>query len=503
MLLSQIISELLPGKILENDYEISDIVYDSRKAFEGSLFVCLVGFNTDGHNYAKNAYTLGCRVFLAQHNLMLPDDAFVLTVDNTRIALATISATFFEHPERRLKLIGVTGTKGKTTVTKLLRDILMEGGFNTATIGTNGIYINNEHTLTNNTTPESIELYRAFSKMVHSNVDACVIEVSSQAYLTHRVHGLTFDVGIFTNLAPDHIGDGEHPSFENYLECKAKLFENSRFGIFNADDAHYTEIRKNAKCIAQTYAVNTNADYTAELIDEYKTDSAIGISFECRCQTGILPIKLKMPGKFNVYNALAALSAAKRFGVSDDNIIGALKKSTVEGRFEIIDALDYCTIIIDYAHNGYSMQNLLETIRRYAPKRLVVVFGSVGSRTEIRRKELGDVCASFADFSVITSDNPDFEDPMQIIEDIEKSFIGKCASYIKISDRREAIRYVINNACLGDVIVFAGKGHENYQLIRGEHVPFSEKEIISEAVNELYQKNIQYTINERTNHAKA
>lgn len=489
MLLSNIISELLPEIKLNADYEITDIVYDSRKAVEGTIFVCLKGLNSDGHSYAKNAYALGCRVFLAERELSLPDDAFVLTYENTRLALAIISATFFSHPERRLKLVGVTGTKGKTTVTKLLRDILTAGGINTGTIGTNGIYINGEHTPTLNTTPESYELYKTFDKMVNSGVDACVIEVSSQAYLTHRVHRLTFDIGIFTNLAPDHIGDGEHPNFENYMECKAMLFENCRFGIFNADDSHYTDMRKKAKCISQTYSIEALADLHAELIKEYKTDNCIGISFEVVSALSNLPIRLKMPGRFNVYNALAAIAAGRRFGVGDEIISSALESSTVEGRFEIIDALENVTLIIDYAHNGYSMQNLLETIRRYSPQRLVVLFGSVGSRTEIRRKELGDVCAALADFCVITSDNPDFENPEKIIEDIEKSFANSSTPYVKITDREEAIKYVIRNACSGDVIVFAGKGHERYQLIEGKQVPFCERDIILEAVSDIYTKN--------------
>ena len=485
MLLSQLLSVTEPDTLPENDYEICDIVYDSRKACEGVIFVCLRGFTADGHNYAKNAYERGCRVFLAEHALDLPDDACVVTVNDTRTSLAYISAEFFSHPERKLKLIGITGTKGKTTVTKLTRDILTEGGINTATIGTNGIYINGEHTPTLNTTPESYELYKAFDRMVRENVDACVIEVSSQAYLTHRVDGLTFDIGIFTNLAHDHIGDGEHPDFQNYMECKAKLFENSRFGIFNADDKHYTDMRKNAKCPSQTYAIGVHADYTAELINEYKTDNSLGISFECVTLTGVIPITLKMPGKFNVYNALAAIAAAKRFGISNENISTALKRSTVSGRFEIVDALPNCTIIIDYAHNGFSMQNLLDTVRKYSPRRLVVLFGSVGSRTELRRRELGDVCAKSADFCVITSDNPDFEDPQKIISDIEQSFIGSSTPYVSIPDRAEAIRFVMRNACVGDVIVLAGKGHERYQLIEGKHVPFDERAVIMEEAAEL------------------
>ncbi|MBQ4137287.1 MAG: UDP-N-acetylmuramoyl-L-alanyl-D-glutamate--2,6-diaminopimelate ligase, partial [Clostridia bacterium] len=480
MLLSKLLSSVSGITLPDKDYEISDIVYDSRKAYETTVFVCLVGAKSDGHDYAKSAYQNGCRVFIAQRDISLPDDACVVICDNTRIALANISAEFFSHPERRLKLIGITGTKGKTTVTKLTRDILTASGINTATIGTNGIYINGEHTPTVNTTPESYELYKAFDKMVNSGVEVCVTEVSSQAYLTHRVEGITFDIGIFTNLAYDHIGNGEHPDFENYMECKARLFENSRFAIYNADDEHYTDMRKGAKCPSQTYSLNTHADYFATLINEYKTDTSLGVSFECHAITGMIPVKLKMPGKFNVYNALAAIAAAKRFGVRDEVISEALKSSTVDGRFEIIDALDYATVIIDYAHNGYSMQNLLDTVRRYSPRRLVVLFGSVGSRTEIRRKELGDVCAKYADFCIITSDNPDFEDPEAILSDIEQSFIGKATPYVKIADRAQAIQYALKNACVGDVILLAGKGHERYQLIEGKQVHFDEREVIAD-----------------------
>lgn len=485
MLLSNIISGLEISEKPENDYEISDIVYDSRKAREGDIFVCLCGFNSDGHDYAKSAYERGVRVFLAQHELCLPDDACVITVEDTRIALAQISAEFFSHPERKLKLVGITGTKGKTTVTKLTRDILVAGGFNTATIGTNGIYIGEKHYPTLNTTPESYELYKAFDSMVATGVDICVIEVSSQAYLTHRVDGITFDIGVFTNLAADHIGEGEHPSFENYLRCKARLFENCRYAIFNSDDLHVNDMRKNSKCPTQTYALDTIADFTARDIREYKTDTALGVSFDCVTQTGVIPITLKMPGRFNAYNALAAIAAAKRFNIADDVIATALKASTVDGRFEILDALPNCTVIIDYAHNGFAMQNLLDTVRRYSPRRLVVLFGSVGSRTELRRRELGDVCASCADFCVITSDNPDREDPMKIINDIEQSFKGKSTPYVAIPDRAEAIRYVLKNACVGDVILLAGKGHERYQLINGEHVPFDEREIVYEEAAQL------------------
>ena len=483
MLLSKLLTAIETTTADFTDTDITDIAYDSRKAGHGALFVCLRGAVTDGHKYAQSAYNNGCRAFLAETVLSLPSDATVVYTNNTRHALSLLSAEFFLHPERKIKLVGITGTKGKTTVTKLTCDILNAAGINTASIGTNGIYIGGEHTVTMNTTPESLELFKAFDKMVKSGAEVCVVEVSSQAYLTHRVDGITFDVGVFTNLASDHIGKGEHPDFDNYMSCKAKLFQNCRVGIFNSDDAHYMGIRRTSSCISQTYAIDAHADYNAEIIKQYKTDNALGISFDCVNLTGVIPVVLKMPGIFNVYNALAAIAVAKRFGVQDSVITAALKDSTVEGRFEIVNALDSCTLIIDYAHNGFAMQNLIDTIRKYSPKRLVVLFGSVGSRTEIRRRELGDVCAKNADFCVLTSDNPDYEDPMRIISDIEQSFKDTSTPYVVIPDRAQAIRYVIRHACVGDVIVFAGKGHEKYQLVNGKKIPFDEREIIlSEAL---------------------
>ncbi len=491
MLLSAIIgqTDLTPKNLSElskaADTDITSIIYDSRRAVSGSLFVCLRGARADGHAFASSAYELGCRVFAAEEALDLPPDATVLLFENTRIALAELSAAFFAHPERKLKLVGVTGTKGKTSVTEMLRCILSESGINAGSIGTDGITYGDVHEATLNTTPESFELFYTFDRMKRAGVEVCVMEVSSQAYLTHRVHGITFDIGIFTNLAPDHIGEGEHPDFLNYLECKAMLFKNCRFGIFNADDKYTTDMRRGALCIQSTYAIDTAADLVGRNIARTRSDSFMGVSFDACDFSGSLKLRLPRPGKYSVYNALAATAAARRLGADNDSVSRALETCKIPGRFEIVDALDFCTFVIDYAHNGLSMKNLLSTVREYNPSRIVVLFGSVGSRTELRRRELGDACALGADFSIITSDNPDFEDPEAIIDDIELSFKSRAAPYVRITDRAEAIRYAVRHACPGDVIILAGKGHERYQLIRGEHIPFDERSIIENEAQAL------------------
>lgn len=463
--------------------EIRDIVYDSRKAFEGTMFVCLVGAVSDGHSYANSAYDCGCRVFLVQHAVDLPNDAVQIVVDDTRAGLALASAAFFEYPARSLAVIGVTGTKGKTTTASLVADILNAGGINTAYIGTTGIVINGEHTPTKNTTPESYELHKAFRRMVENGVGAVVMEVSSQAMYMRRVVGIHFHIGVFTNLSRDHIGGVEHPTLEHYVECKAAMFKQCRYGIFNSDDAHYTDMIKSSRSINSTFGVSTDAphDVSARDIAIFGSENILGTRFTCRSLYGERAYELRMPGEFNVYNALAAIAVAERMQIRPEVIHDALAKAAVRGRFEIIEALPKAVTIIDYAHNEVSMRAALETIRRYQPNRLVVLFGSVGGRTTLRRAELGEVVSSLADFCIITSDNPDYEPPEDIIADIEKTVATSACPYVTFVDRRDAVRYAIDNARDGDCILFAGKGHEQYQLIKGEYVHYDEREEIAAA----------------------
>lgn len=489
MLLSRILADIeytsSSEPSLMGGTDISDIVYDSRRAAYGTMFVCLVGAVSDGHDYAESAYEKGCRVFMVQRELTLPSDALQIVTADTRTGLALASAAFFEYPSRSLMVIGITGTKGKTTTASLIADILNAGGINTAYIGTTGIVINGERTPTKNTTPESYELHKAFRKMVESGVACVTMEVSSQAMYMRRVAGISFHIGVFTNLSPDHIGGVEHPTFEHYMECKAELFRQCRYGIFNSDDAHYTDMVRSARSVNTTYGIDSASahDVTACDIKILKRGNILGTGFTCRTVLGEAQYELRMPGDFNVYNALAAISVAQRMQIPAEIVRRALEAATVRGRFELVEALPSTVTIVDYAHNEVSMRATLETIRRYQPKRLVVLFGSVGGRTKLRRGELGEAAASLSDFCIITSDNPDREPPEEIIADIEKAVAASSCQYVSIVDRREAVRYAIDNARDGDCILFAGKGHEDYQLINGEYTHYDEREEILAAAS--------------------
>lgn len=503
MLLSKILAdiELKPDTTTEfiGSIDICDITYDSRKATAGTMFVCLIGAVSDGHNYAGKAYSCGCRVFMVQRRLNeLSADAIQILVSDTRVGLALASAAMFEYPSRSLLIIGVTGTKGKTTTTSLIYDILNAGGINTASIGTTGIVINGVRTPTVNTTPESYELHKAFRRMVEAGVSCVIMEVSSQAVYMQRIVGIHFHIGVFTNLSHDHIGGVEHPTFEHYMACKSELFRQCRYGIFNADDQYFTDMVKNSRSINTTFgtASGSRRDFCARDIRPWRSGNQLGVEFVCRSLTGEVEYSLCIPGEFNVYNALAAIAVAQRMQIDGRIIRETLARATVRGRFEIVTAqkgsgIDDVVTIIDYAHNAVSMRAALETIRKYKPKRLIVLFGSVGGRTQLRRAELGEVAGQLADFCIITSDNPNFEPPEDIIRDIEESVAKTTCPYVSIVDRREAVRYAINHALSGDCILFAGKGHEEYQLVDGEYRHYDECEeiIAAEAARAEITKN--------------
>ncbi len=456
----------------------TSIAYDSRKAAPGCAFFCLRGASADGHDYASHAYERGARVFFCERPLDLPGDASQIVVESTRRELALRSKEFFGRPDEKLKIIGVTGTKGKTTVANVVYQMMNKAGVKTAVIGTNGMNIDGVHYDTRNTTPESYELYSAFADMAATGTTHCIMEVSSQAYKLSRVHGITFDCGVFTNLSPDHIGAGEHASFDEYMMCKAMLFENSKRSIINADDDFHEIMIEHSRGDVVTFGIsNPSADFLGSDIRPWKNESALGVDFTCSVHGFSRRFRARTPGEYSVYNALAIIAICSQYGVPTEVIDRELSVVQVKGRFEIVDALPWATFIIDYAHNEMSLRNVLSTIRDYSPKRLVVLFGSVGDRTQIRRVEMGRIAAEYADFCILTSDNPGFEDPMRIIRDIERGIDGR-VPYVTIPDRASAVEYAVNNASRGDVILLAGKGHEDYQLINGQRIPFSEREVI-------------------------
>ena len=460
---------------------ISRIEYDSRRSGREDLFVCLTGARTDGHIYAPLAYEGGCRAFLTERKLDLPEDAVQIVTENTRRALAVISATFYGRPADELHVIGVTGTKGKTTTALLIHSILNAAGISCAYIGSNGVIINGEHIETMNTTPESMELHHFFALMRSSGVTHVALEVSSQALDHFRVYGIDFDVTVFTNLYRDHISPVEHASFEEYKAAKSKLFSDykKRLIVYNADDSASLSVISGDKTTERrSFSVNDcAADYFAREISPYRDADSLGVTFDCVHGDKTTHFRLMTPGNFSVYNGLAAVAVASYYGVPAELSADILRDTSVSGRFEVVRGLPGRTFIIDYAHNGISLREALKVLREYDPERIICLFGSVGGRTEERRRGLAEAASEYADYVVITSDNPDREPAAQIAAEIE-SHLAPGVPHEIIVDRESAVRRTVRMSRPGDIVLFAGKGHERYQLIEGIKTPFSERSII-------------------------
>lgn len=481
-LLEEISYECVCGTM---EREISDIVYDSRKVQAGCLFVCIPGAKADGHQYAAAAVEAGAAAILAQREVELSEgsDATVILVDNTCYAMAFASAAYFGHPAKQLKIIGVTGTKGKTTTTYLVRSILEQAGRKVGLIGTIEIIIGETHIHAENTTPQSYLVQKYFRMMADAGCDTVVMEVSSQGLMLHRTQGFVFDFGIFTNLEPDHIGENEHKDFDDYLHCKSLLFKQCKVGIVNQDDVHWKAVTKDCTCQLETYGIDTEADLRAADITFLNEGGSLGMAFTVK-GLAEFPVKIASPGRFNVYNALTAIAICRHFGVGDEDIRRALSSAKVKGRTEMVKVSDEFTLMIDYAHNAMALKSLLETLRAYHPHRLVCLFGCGGNRAKSRRYEMGEVSGRMADLTIITSDNPRTEEPQAIIDDI-KTGIGKTdGKYVEICDRKEAIAYAIDHGEPGDIIVLAGKGHEDYQEINGVKYPMDERVLIQEILEE-------------------
>ncbi|MCM1154450.1 MAG: UDP-N-acetylmuramoyl-L-alanyl-D-glutamate--2,6-diaminopimelate ligase [Roseburia sp.] len=461
------------------DVEVGDVVYDSRKASAGSLFVCIEGANVDGHDFAAQVVEAGAKVLVVRKEVKLPKDveATLIQVEDTRYALAFLSAAWFDHPAKRLKVIGITGTKGKTTTTYLVKSILEQAGRRVGLIGTIEVIIGDTHIHADNTTPESYLIQQYFRQMADAGCDTVVMEVSSQGLMLHRTQGFVFDFGIFTNIEPDHIGPNEHRDFEDYLHCKGLLFKQCRVGIVNHDDAHWQAVTAGHTCILETYGIETEADLKAANIKLLSDGGRLGVSFDVR---GLMnfSVEVAAPGKFSVYNALTALAICRHFEVSEEAICRAFLQARVKGRIEPVKVSDDFTLLIDYAHNAMALQSLLSTLKEYHPHRLVCLFGCGGNRSKLRRYEMGEVSGRLADLTIITSDNPRFEKPQDIIDDIKVGIDKTDGQYIEICDRKEAIAYAIAHGEPGDIIVLAGKGHEDYQEIEGVKYPMDERDLI-------------------------
>ncbi|MBR2353251.1 MAG: UDP-N-acetylmuramoyl-L-alanyl-D-glutamate--2,6-diaminopimelate ligase [Clostridia bacterium] len=462
--------------------EVSALCLDSRKVIPGSIFVCISGSLTDGHDYAWAAFNRQCRIFVVEHPTKLPDEAFVIVTKNSRIALARLSAAFFGNPADEMTIIGVTGTKGKTTSSLMICQALNDCGIPTGYIGSNGITFQNQFFATVNTTPESYDLHFYMRKMLDAGVKTLVMEVSSQALKMARVHGIRFHTCVFTNLSPDHIGEYEHPDFNDYKYCKQSLF--SDYGaehiVFNADDEYAEEIIHGNRCLRTSVALHTPSDIHAKDLSYFRHPGELGVQFTCEIEDEVFPVSVSFPGEFSVYNAMTAIAVCRRLGIPPKKVAASLKKIRVKGRFETYELPSGAIAVIDYAHNGVSLKAALQALRTYEPNRLICLFGSVGGRTRIRRAELGLVASRDADFCILTSDNPDNEAPSAIISEIAAYFTTGTCPYMAIPDRKKAIEYALAHAEKNDIVLLAGKGHEDYQMVCGIREDFSEAAIIRE-----------------------
>ena len=369
----------------------------------------------------------------------------------------------------------------------MVKSILENAGYKVGLIGTIEAIIGDEVIPAANTTPESFVVQKYFRKMVDAGCDCVVMEVSSQGLMLHRTQGFVFDYGIFTNIEPDHIGPNEHRDFAHYLACKSMLLRQCKVGIVNRDDEHFEKIIEGHTCNLETYGFSPEADLRAEDAHMVGGKGYLGISYHVK---GLMdfPVEIDIPGKFSIYNSLTAIAICRHFKVSQENIIKALKVARVKGRIEMIKVSDEFTLMIDYAHNAMALESLLTTLREYHPHRLVCLFGCGGNRAKSRRYEMGEVSGRMADLTIITSDNPRFEEPQAIIDDIKTGIAKTNGKYVEICDRKEAIAYAIHHGEPGDIIVLAGKGHEDYQEIKGKKYPMDERVLIAEILKEDQEK---------------
>ncbi len=486
MKLSELLQSIDHTVLQGGNPEITGLAYDSRKVTDGAAFVCLKGYTSDGHRYAASAVEKGAAALVISDDLDtdVPETVAVVKVDDTRAALALMSAAFFGNPAEELMTVAITGTKGKTTTTAMIAEIFEHAGIKTGTIGTLGIVYGGNTYKTDNTTPESYEIQKAMRDMRNAGCKAMVIEASSIGLKHHRLDGMTFDVGVFTNFSHDHIGGVEHKDLEEYLYCKSLLFRQVKNAAANCDDEKYREVTKDFQGELHTFGFGEAAQLRAKNDRLLSDGGFIGVHFETEGSRR-LSLDVGVPGIFNVYNALAAISAVSFFDIPDQAVIDGLRVAHVKGRVEPVAVPGNYSLLIDYAHNALSMENVLTTLRQYNPHRLITLFGAGGNRPKVRRFEMGETSGRLSDLSVITEDNSRFEDVMDIIEDIKTGLAKTDGKYVVVPNRKDAIRYCMTHAEDGDIIVLAGKGHEDYQEIKGVKYHMDERELIAEIIEEM------------------
>ena len=472
--------EIVQGK---DDVEINKINYDSRKVSPCDIFICIKGYATDGHKYIDKAIENGAKVIVLQDSVKIDNSEITIIKSNdTRKALALMGANYYDNPSDKMKIIGVTGTNGKTTTAFMIKDILEAGNKKVGLIGTIANYIGDEKIHTERTTPESLELQELFSEMVDKGVEYCVMEVSSHSLELDRVYGVKFEVGIFTNLTRDHLDF--HKTFENYYKAKFKLFNRSRIKIINIDDNYGKQVNKDLEELKaeNVYSFSVKEDSNFKAFDEEMGSRNIKFKVKLKESENFI---LNIPGEYNIYNALGAILSCFKLDINIQSIKEGIKKAVVPGRCERVGNeynLPY-EIIIDYAHTPDGLENILKTAKVFTKGRLISLFGCGGDRDKVKRPQMGKISTDIADITVITSDNPRSEEPMDIIKDIEAGLDKD--NYIVIENRKEAIKKAINIAKEGDVIVIAGKGHETYQILKNETIHFDEREVVKEILDSV------------------
>ena len=470
------------------DIDIKGIEKNSKEVKEGYLFVAIKGFTVDGHEFVNDAVKLGATAIMIEEgcdlkSIKVPEGVTVVMAKNTREALAITACNFYGNPSKKFKLIGVTGTKGKTTTTFMIKEILEKAGKKVGLIGTIATYINGKKLSdSDRTTPESLELQKIFAKMVEEKVEAVVMEVSSQSLKLHRVDGCEFDYVLFTNFSEDHISPNEHPDMEDYFKSKLKLFEMCTTGIVNVDDLHGARIPKLfPESNITTYGIDNFANVLAK--DITVTNSYV--DFRVKITDRNERVKTRIPGRFSVYNSLAAICVAQKFGITSEIVKQALEEIRVPGRSELVDNKLEIPIMIDYAHSPESLQNILQAVKSYTRGKVICVFGCGGDRDSGKRAIMGEISGKIADYTFITSDNPRTEDPQKIVDQIEEGMKKTNGKYSVVVDRTEAIKQAIKMATKRDIVVLAGKGHEPYQEINGVKHPYDERIIVKELIEKI------------------
>ena len=494
-LLERVSFSVLRGSL---ELEISDVLYDSRKAAPGRVFVAINGFRTDSHRFLSQVASQGISAVVVEkdwedlpeetRNALEEHEVTVLKVTDGREALALLSAAFFGYPTEELTVVGITGTKGKTTTTNMLASILRQAGYSIGVIGTNGVDIGEKHLNSDNTTPEPYLIQQYVREMVEAGCSHLVMEASSTGIKYHRTDGIDFDLCLFTNISPDHIGTLEHPDFEDYLDNKTKIFSRCKKGILNRDDEKWEIFASRSTCTLSTFGWGTREslpypDLAAVEVEYVKENGVLG-SRVSLSGTDEFDFFVSMPGDFNVYNALGAVAAARSLGIDISVIQDALARVRVASRVETMFSNEDYTVILDYAHNEVSATALLTMLRSYNPGRIVVIFGAEGDRAQIRRQEMGESCGRLADFCILSSQNPGDEPIENIFREIHTYLDPTGTPSIDLADRREAIRYAIQNARKGDIIAVIGKGDEDYDLIKGVKVPWLDRDEIALAIQE-------------------